>query len=29
MPADGIQFLSNLKHHLAQDTLMAADVIES
>ncbi len=27
-PADGIQFLSNLKHHLTRDSLMAADVIE-
>ncbi|MGD0077019.1 MAG: hypothetical protein ABSB91_00170 [Sedimentisphaerales bacterium] len=27
-PADGIQFLINLKHHLAQDALMAADVVE-
>lgn len=29
MPMDGIKFLSNLKHHLAQDSLMATDIIES
>ena len=28
MPADGIRFLSNLKHHLAQDSLMVTDVVE-
>lgn len=28
-PADGIRFLSSIKHHFAHDTLMAAEVIES
>ena len=28
-PTDGIQFLSNLKHHLTQDSLMVTDIIES
>ena len=28
MPVDGIRFLSNLKHHFAQDSLMATDVVE-
>jgi hypothetical protein len=29
MPADEILFLNNLKHHLARDSLMAAEVVES
>lgn len=29
MPADGIRFLNNIKHHFAQDVLMTADVVET